>query len=107
MKDFLTYDVNCILTKQQVFDIVIHILPDFKWRQGDSDAQGPYISGMNSDDVQIKLWLGDTPVGISVSFDDVWIGATDREERKDVLIKLIDKTVVPLLSAGHPLLAKI
>lgn len=99
MKDFVTYDVRCTLAKQQVLDIVIRKLPDFKWRQGESDAQGPYISGMNRDDVQIKLWLGEAPVSMSVSFDDVWIGEPDREEKKDALIQLLDKAVVPLLGA--------
>ena len=97
MKDFVIYDVRCTLVKQQVLDIVIRNLPDFKWRQGDSDSQGPYISGMNRDDVQIKLWLGEAPVSMSVSFDDVWIGEPDREEKKDALIQLLDKAVVPLL----------
>lgn len=97
MKDFVTYDVRCTLAKQQVLDIVIRKLPDFKWRQGESDAQGPYISGMNRDDVQIKLWLGESPVSISVSFDDVWDDEPDREERKGALIQSIDNAVVPLL----------
>lgn len=97
MKDFVTYDVRCILAKQQVLDIVTFNLPEFKWRQGESDAQGSYISGINRDDVQIKLWLGEAPVGISVSFDDVWNGEPDREERKGALIQLMDKAVIPLL----------
>ena len=97
IKDFVTYDVHCTLAKQQVLDIVTRKLPDFKWRQGESDAQGPYISGMNSDDVQIKLWLGESTMSITVSFDDVWHGEPDREERKGVLIQSIDNAVVPLL----------
>lgn len=97
MKDFVTYDVRCTLVKQYVLDIVTRNLPDFTWRQGDSDSQGPYISGTNRDDVQIKLWLGESPVSISVSFDDVWIGEPDREDRKGALIQLIDNAVVPRL----------
>ena len=72
-------------------------MPDFKWHRGDSDAQGPYISGMNSDDVQIKLWLGESPMSIVVSFDDVWRDESDREERKEIFIHSMDTTVVPML----------
>lgn len=99
MKDFVTYDVSCTLGKQRVLDIVTRNLPDFRWRQGDSDSQGSYISGINGDDVQIKLWLGEAPVSMSVAFDDVWIGELNREEKKDALIQLLDKVVIPLLGA--------
>ena len=99
MKDFITYCIRSGLAKKQVFDIVKRTLPDFQWRQGDSDAQGPYVSGSNDDHVQIQLWLGEDPVDMFVSFSRAWMDAGDREKKKSELIEVVDKSVAPLLGA--------
>jgi hypothetical protein len=81
-------------------DVVTGGFPDFKWRQGNCDAAGPYVSGMNGDDVQIKLLLGESPAAISVCFTGAWGGANDRETRKSKLIELFDTTVIPQLGTS-------
>ncbi|KPA13232.1 hypothetical protein MHK_006538 [Candidatus Magnetomorum sp. HK-1] len=97
MKDFVTYDIFCDLNKEQIFAEVVGFLPNFKWRQGDSDSQGPYISGMDDDDIQIKLWLGEEPVEMTISFDDVWLDTSDRDKRKVHFIELIENVIIPPL----------
>lgn len=97
MKDFVTYDVRSSLSKSRIFELVTRSFPGFRWRQGDSDSQGPYISGMDPDDLQIKLWLGESPIKISISFDDVWVDQPDRETRKAEMIENFEKSVIDLL----------
>ena len=97
MKDFVTYDIHSDLSENQVFEHAVRALPKFKWRRGDSDAQGPYISGMNDEFIQIKLWLGEDPIEMSVSFDGAWANAPDRENRKQQLLDVITTTFLSSL----------
>lgn len=97
MKDFFTFDLKCKLSKQQVLDIVSINLPDFKWRQGDSDAQGPYLSGLNSNEVRTQIWMGEYPMDMFVSFrSGGWSALPDSEERKNAIIQKI-LSVIALL----------
>jgi hypothetical protein len=95
MKDLITYDIGSKLNAGQVFENVTRALPSFDWRRGDSDAQGPYISGTNDELIQVKLWLGEAPIQMSVSFRRAWPDATDRENRKQQLIESIIKNLIP------------
>ena len=97
MKDFINYYIQCSLSKKQVFDTMVHTLPAFMWRQGDSDEQGPYISGADGNSIQIKLWLGEAQIGMSISFRRAWMDVGDREKSKSELVEVIDKSVIPLL----------
>ena len=53
--------------------------------------------GRNADDIQIKIWLGEKPISITVSFQDVWPNVPEREEKKEALIADILKTLIPTL----------
>jgi hypothetical protein len=97
VKDFITYDLRCVLNKKQVFDKAIETLSAFAWRQGDSDAQGPYVSGTSDDHVQVKLWLGEAPIAMSVSFRRAWPEVPDREGRKNEVIDLIERELIPVI----------
>jgi hypothetical protein len=97
MKDFVTYDIRCNLSKAQVYEKAVGALSEFAWRQGDSDAQGPYISGSNDQRIQVKLWLGEDPLALSVSFRRAWLDAPDRETRKSNLIDRIERTLISSL----------
>ena len=97
MKDFVTYDIGSNLNAEQVFNNVSRALSTFDWRRGDSDAQGPYISGTNDELIQVKLWLGEAPIQMSVSFRRAWPDAIDRENRKQQLIESITKNLIPSL----------
>jgi len=97
MKDFITYDINSKLGEEEIFDLVTKILPNFKWRRGDSDAIGPYVSGRNNGGVRIELVLGENPIEMSVSFRSVPPGISEQENHKLQLVQLIQTTLLPSL----------
>lgn len=97
MKDFVCIDVHSDASDVVVYEAARRAFPDFDWRRGDSDMQGPYVSGRNTDRVQIKIWLGEKPYSMTVSFQDVWPNDLRREERKGVLIDAIIKNLIPSL----------
>ena len=92
MKDFVSFDLVSDLDPPSIFERAKGALPDFNWRMGDSESQGPYITGTNSDLVQVKLWLGEKPIAGSVSFNGAMVNAQDRERRKEDLFKQIEGT---------------
>ena len=68
MKDFVRIRLNTDLNSQQAADRLAVALPAFAWRLGDSDAQGPYVSGTDAAGVQVMMWLGEQPADLTVSF---------------------------------------
>jgi hypothetical protein len=68
MKDFFSVDIESTLSNDDVFEILSGGLPSFLWRRGNSDAQGTYVSGMDSNGVKIQCWTGERPMAVSVSF---------------------------------------
>ena len=94
MRDFITYDVRTSLPVERIYEIVAKQLPEFAWRQGDSDAQGPYISGTDSDAVQMKLWLGEDPMTISASFRAIR-DLNKRQSRQIDLVDVLETVVLP------------
>lgn len=95
MKDFINIDFIASITKEEMLQALRTQLPAFKWRGGDSDMQGPYISGINSDDVAIKIWLGEIPATLSLSFRRAWPDDPMQHQKRKALYDLIVKTVVP------------
>ena len=95
MKEFITYDLNSDLSRGDITIEVEKVLPDFHWREGDSDAQGLYISGNNNDHVTVQLWLSEKPVEMFVSFRTAWESDKDRCNKKEELIKLIETVFIP------------
>ncbi|MBB6249199.1 hypothetical protein [Rhodanobacter sp. A1T4] len=100
MKDFVRIDVVSELGQDAIFQILKEALPSFQWRQGDSDAQGPYVSGMHKDGVKIQAWLGEQPVAVSASFRAAWREDPAREEKKNAVL-------VPLLELACPALGAV
>ncbi|PMQ07553.1 hypothetical protein DyAD56_02175 [Dyella sp. AD56] len=94
MKDFISIDVESVLTDSDVLSIVSVALPEFSWRRGDSDAQGTYVSGTDVHGVKIQCWTGETPMAMSVSFR---AARTIGEEAKELLANTILREVVPLI----------
>lgn len=91
MKDFLSIDIDSTLLNGDVFVILSDGLPEFSWRQGDSDAQGAYVSGRNPEGVQIQCWTGEAPMQMSVSFR----GAKDVPE--EARAHLVNRLLADLL----------
>ena len=95
MKDFITYDIESELKQHDVYQKGKNELSDFKWRMGDSDSQGKYVSGRDHNGVTLKLWLEtNTFIAMSVCFTDVWEDCNDREAKKENLIDLIEKKFI-------------
>lgn len=91
MKDFIQIRIETSLNAAQGLNYFREALPRFKWRQGDSDMQGPYISGTNDKAVQLMLWLGEKPCDFTISF----AGATSSATENRVLVNQILQTVAP------------
>lgn len=92
MRDFISIDVESVLTYSDVFSIVSGALPGFAWRRGDSDSQGTYVSGTDVHGVKIQCWTGEDPMVMSVSFR---AARTIGEEAKERLANTILREVVP------------
>lgn len=97
MKDFVRIDIDSNVNDDFAYKCVRRALPEFSWRRGDSDQQGPYLSGGNADHVDIQIWLGEKPFAMSVLFQDVWPNVPKREEKKEALIADILKNLIPTL----------
>ena len=96
MKDFLTIEFEPRLDEEMMCGAFTTQFPEFSWRRGDSDSQGRYISGTNDALVQIKCWMGEKPMDPTVSFRCAWIGAGERQNKKnDLLDRLLD--LLPVL----------
>ncbi|MDD5336391.1 MAG: hypothetical protein PHS32_21845 [Rhodoferax sp.] len=86
MKDFIHVRIKSDLNAEQMLDQFSSKLLGFKWRQGDSDMQGPYISGMNNDGVQVMMWHGEQPNDLTVSFSGATSSDTENRELIDQLL---------------------
>lgn len=95
MKDFVCIGIDSNISDDLAYEYARRALPEFNWRRGDSDMQGPYLSGGNADHAQIKIWLGEKPFEMSVSFRNAWLNVPEREERKEALIGNIVKNLIP------------
>ncbi len=87
MKEFLTIRLSTPLDEQAICDHLKAGFPDFNWRRGDSDAQGPYVAGIDQAMVQIKCWMGERPVEITASFRSAWPDIENREDRKQKTVQ--------------------
>lgn len=74
----------------ELYKLLSEALPDFHWRCGDSDAIGEHLSGSNSDDVVIRLFLDEQPAIYGfITFDIAWKGEHGRDNRKRECIEKI------------------
>jgi len=101
MKDFITYNIESILNQSEIYNTANKTLSDFTWRGGDSDSQGKYVSGRNPNDVHIKIWLGEDPVEMSVSYSLAWLeeNRENRENKKNILLNLVEQKFIPLIGS--------
>jgi len=97
MSDFFRYDIQSTLRDDDIWKLASRALPMFRWRRGDSDAQGPYIKGQNDDSVMIELWLGENPIAMGISFRNAWKELSTREQLKQTQLDLILKHFVSFL----------
>ncbi|MGO4502934.1 MULTISPECIES: hypothetical protein [unclassified Dyella] len=97
MNDFISIDIESGLSDGDVFAIFSEALPGFTWRRGDSDAQGPYVSGIDSQGVKIQCWTGESPMAMSVSFR----AAKVDDEARELLANTVLEELVPRI--GRPL----
>ncbi len=94
MKDFIHIRIRTSgLEAEQIINCFTEKLPSFKWRQGDSDMQGPYVSGTNAGAVQLMMWLGEQPNDLTVSF----AGATSSASENRALIDQLLQELAPSL----------
>lgn len=97
MKDFICIDIESDLSGDEIRHYVGQLLAEFRWRSGDSDSQGAYVSGMSDEGIQIKLWFDENPIAMSVSFRNVWLESLERESNKQKLIDRVKETFLPVI----------
>jgi hypothetical protein len=97
MKDFVAIDFQSDCTQDEILEAFKTHLPEFQWRGGDSDAQGLYVSGRNSDLVNVQAWLSETPMTATISFRNSWSNNPGRETLKQEMLNRIVDKVVPTL----------
>lgn len=91
MKDYVCIDIQSDLDQAGWRQLLETALPDFAWRGGDSDAQGPYLSGVRTDGVDIQCWTGYAPAEMAVSFH----GANLSQAAMSNLITTLEKSILP------------
>ncbi|HIV70678.1 MAG TPA: hypothetical protein H9903_07095 [Candidatus Aquabacterium excrementipullorum] len=91
MKDYVCIDVRSDLDQAGWRELLKASLPDFAWRGGDSDAQGPYLTGLRPDGVDIQCWMGEAPAEMAVSFR----GANLSQAAMSDLITLLEQRILP------------
>jgi hypothetical protein len=72
MNNFIRIDIDSKLDSKSILEIFLRELPDFTWRLGNSDAQGSYVSGTNSEKIKIQCWTDGNPMAFSMSFKE-WL----------------------------------
>jgi hypothetical protein len=91
MKDFVSIDIESRLSNDDVYLILSSGLSEFSWRRGDSDMQGPYVSGRDANSVTIQCWTGENPMQMSVSFRGV--KDVSQSEQEQLIKKLLNDLV--------------
>jgi hypothetical protein len=91
MTDFIRVDIESHLSNEEIFSIFLTFLPNFKWKKGDSDSQGNYITGTDSGKVKIQCWTDEKPVAFSISFRST----TMKKNDMDIFSKLIISKIIP------------
>lgn len=91
MKDYVRIDIRSDLGQAGWRELLEAALPDFAWRGGDSEAQGPYLSGRRPDDVHIQCWMGEDPAEMAVSFR----GTRLSQAAMASLITMLEQSVLP------------
>ena|SRR6218665_702250 len=91
MKDYVRIDIQSDFDQARWRQLLEAALPDFAWRGGDSDAQGPYLSGYRPDGVDIQCWMGEAPAEMAVSFRGAKLSLTAMSS----LITLLEQSVLP------------
>ncbi len=71
MQDFVRIAVTTDLDRDRVLERASAALQGFKWRGGDSDMQGPYVTGTNARGVKVQIWLGEAPADVTLSFHQI------------------------------------
>lgn len=89
MKDFVTIEFQSTCSQDEVMTALKAYLSGFQWRGGDSDMQGLYISGKNTDSVNIQVWLSESPKTATISFRSSWLDVADREVLKQQLLNIV------------------
>ena len=93
MKDYILIDVESGISKQELLTHVLDTLPEYQWRSGDSDAIGPYVSGTNKENANIKFWLGENPIEVAVSFSSYRENSLDREAGKQECLDELKESI--------------
>jgi len=86
MNDFVQINIASSLDEVDLARVFSGELSDFNWRLGDSDLQGKYISGTNSDGIQLKCWTSENPLELSISFR---MAALRLDEKEKILARII------------------
>ena len=82
MKEVYSFDIASAMEERAAIETIKTLLPHYQWRTGDSDAQGPYVSGLAPDGTNVKIWVGERPFEMSVSFSLMPKDVENREDKK-------------------------
>lgn len=95
MTSFIRASVKTAMTQREIYTLVSLALPEFLWREGSSDAQGLYVTGIKEDAGQIQFWLDDDAVDSTVSFR----GACPNQYGREWKEAFFDNFITNILSA--------
>lgn len=97
MRDFIAIDLRTSLSQAEVREQLESLLPHFRFRMGDSDLNGRYVSGADEEQAQLQVWLREAPATLTLSLRRWRVGATNRDEAKGVLWARLTAEVLPAL----------
>lgn len=95
MEDFVCIDITPIHDYGHDFILkeIKNELSQFFWFSNENDSQGRYISGLDKNNISIKLWLDEQPVSISISFRQETQNQKSKGDNKNERDTIIEKVI--------------
>ncbi len=101
MTNFIRASIKTRLTQREIYTVVSMALPEFLWREGDSDAQGLYITGIREDVGQIQFWLDEDVVDATVSLGGARSTPQNSEWKEDFFDNVISSIFPSIGEVGE------
>lgn len=89
MRNVFAYELSSAIADRCIVERIRERLPEFKWRGGDSDMLGPYQSGTSDNGVCLRIWLGERPFDVLLSFSMLQGDMVDREAVKTSILQRV------------------
>ncbi len=97
MQDYISIDVQSKLGQADIYYCLSQAFSGFKWRSGDSDAMGLYVSGQSDEGANIQIWLSESPFEMAISFRGLPHDMVGRDKFKETIMEKFKAEVLPTL----------